>query len=112
MSITINGWASVDFVTVNLTAGANASVPSAGYLVVVPAANGDSITSFADPPDTTLAWTMLVANGDPTGTMTITIPGVIFPPGKSTLTLPPGAWQQVVYGPGYGWVVLAPAVLA
>ena len=112
MSITINGWPSVDFVVVNLVAGANASVPSAGYLEVIPAANGDSITSFADPPDTTLAWLMLVANGDPTLAKTITIPGVIFPPGKTTLTLPPGSYQQLIYGPGYGWVVLSVATLA
>lgn len=72
------------------------------------AANGDSITSFADPPDTTLAWIMLVANGDPT----LTIPGVIFPPGKTTLTLPPGTYQQLIYGPGCGWVVLSSATLA
>ena len=112
MSITINGWASVDFITAVLTAGANASVPSAGYLVVIPAANGDSITSFADPPDTTLAWIMLVANGDPTLAKTITISGVVFPPGRTTLTLPPGTYQQIIYGPGYGWVVLSPAMLA
>jgi hypothetical protein len=117
MSETINGWETVDVAVAPLAVGVNVGVPCGRYVAIVPAANGDSIASFAEPPDTGSFWLMEVANADPTLAMTIALtvgtvgqspPQILFPGAYTRTVLAPGLTQRLVYDPGGGWSVLLP----
>lgn len=117
-SVTLNGWASMDYTSASLTSGDNSPAASE-YLVLIPASDGDRVVSFV-PPDSTLNWMMEVANGDTSGTKSVdliagipaqTPPQIFVPGGNSKVTLAPGRTQRMAYIVGTGWVALFNGVL-
>lgn len=116
-STTENGWNDMEYATAALTAGDN--VPDAAeYMVLIPHADGDRVTGF-NPPLADHNWMMEVANGDPTGTMSIDLiagtPGgneIYVPGGNSKVTIAPGRTQRMAYIAGTGWAALFNGILS
>lgn len=121
-SIKINGWENLNYSTVVLTGGSADNIPMATeYLVLVPVEILNRVVSFGtDNFDTAANWLMEVANGDPTGLLSIKFvggapaqspPQIVLPAGFTSLTLPPGYAQRIIYVMGVGWCPLTSGTL-
>lgn len=120
---TVNNWSDLDYDTANLAAGIDNAIDAGQYVTLLPAANNNRIVAFnLVDNDPTFNWEMRVENGDITNTMNIlliggatfqTPPQIIMPPGKTTITLPPGYAQLLTYRAVLGgWFPQFPGTLA
>lgn len=99
--------------------GANQTVQADEYLVVVPTADGDSI-SLLTPVTLGDNWIVEIANGDPTLSKDLYFEGglpgqdppqIFIAPPATRLKLAPAQAQRFAYTVGNGWAPLLPGSL-
>lgn len=118
----INGWLSIAPMTINLVDGDNVCDCSE-FIKFVPATDNCRVVGFNPPPvdEAGTSWLMEVGN-DPaqTNNVILLIAGtagqlpheLILPTGNSTITLPPGATQRLIFVHGIGWLAVLPGVIS
>lgn len=116
MATNSQGWDCAVRTETTLSAGANHNVPANAHLLLTPVEANQQVTGFLPPSDGDV-WIMMLANAGPysivltnnagstAGYRTLTMSGY------SSLTLPPGQSQDVVFIPGQGWFpAISPAM--
>lgn len=113
-------WDSFDYATELLTPGVDNVFTVGEYTVMVPQENNARIVGLLVD-DLSRNRMLEIANGDPTGTLSILLigglpgqanPRIVLPTGKTTLTIPPGFAQRIAYIVGIGFVPLIGGTLA